>query len=113
MQQLLLPHDQHRCLLFCMVLRHDPHAWKSRRHHDGTDLKGWFVAGTTLHCAYEDSTRRRYGLQQAVSYHLPDELWELCQVHEVPQAPPYDGHTSLEVLERLRRDLEGTITRKH
>lgn len=108
---------QHRDLLFCLLLRHDPQAWKSRLHDDGTGLGGWFLAGTTLHCAYEDNApgapRHRYSVQKPISYHLPEALWDLCQVHELPRARPYDGHTSLEVLERLRRDLEGTITRKH
>jgi hypothetical protein len=108
---------QHRGLLFCLLIRHDPHAWKSRLHDDGTALEGWFIAGTTLHCAYEDpaldARRRRYSLQKAVSYHLPDALWDLCQAIEMPQAPAWDGHTSLEVLDRLRRDLEGTIKRRN
>jgi hypothetical protein len=108
---------QHRGLLFCMLIRHDPHAWKSRLHHDGTAVEGWFMAGMRVHCAYEDpapdAPRRRYSLQKTVAYPLPDAMWDLCQVKEVPKAPAQDGHTSLEVLDRLRRDLEGTIRRKH
>ena len=44
---------------------------------------------------------------------VSDALWDLCQATEVPTAPAWDGHTSLDVLERLRRDLEGTLRRRH
>lgn len=108
---------QHRALLFCLLIRHDPQAWKSRLHADEAALEGWFIAGTTLPCASKDTAsgapRRRPSLQEAITYYLPAALWDLCQVKEVPKAPPWDGHTSLEVLDRLRRDLEATIARKH
>jgi hypothetical protein len=109
---------KHRCLLFCLAVRDDRSAWKSRLHHDGTAAyEGWFVAGTTLLCAYEETPNgtpsSRYSLLQDITYHLPNEMWELCQVQELAKAPAFDGHTSLDVLDRLERCLDATRVRKN
>jgi hypothetical protein len=86
----------HRCLNFlafqAMVHRvAGPYSgcWKSRRHHDDTGFEGWFVAGIELP-------------QGQVTYHIPDKFWDLCQAVERERAPQWDGHTSADVLERLR-----------
>ena len=38
-----------------------------------------------------------------ISYHLPMKYWHLANVIELEKAPPYDGYTSKDVLERLLR----------
>jgi hypothetical protein len=86
----------HRCLLFlafqAMVHRDTlPYsgAWKSRKHQDGSSFEGWFIAGLTLP-------------QGSISYHIPDKFWDLCKGAERETAPEWDGHTSQDVIERLR-----------
>ena len=95
---------EHRHLLFCAMVAsvvldiqdckdfiHDNSiVWKSHRHHDGTALKGWFVAGVKLSTG-------------DISYHLPDRLWDVCIAPERPLAPEWDGHTSEDALRRLAK----------
>ena len=38
----------HRCLLFCMISAGIA-GWKSRKHHDGSEWEGWFIAGCNLY----------------------------------------------------------------
>lgn len=89
---------QHRNLLFCVLLtlihreeldKFD--AWKSLKHSDGTMFEGgWFIAGL----------QDKDGHLQ-ITYHMESKYWELLDVPEVEFAPPYDGHTPEDVLERL------------
>jgi hypothetical protein len=62
--------------------------WKSRQHHDGSSYGGWFIAGLSFD-------------GNAITYHLPDRLWDLCYAPELEFAPPFDGHTSDDVLKRI------------
>lgn len=82
----------HRCALFLALLRAMPgQGWASTKHADGTEIEGYFIAGLNL----PDGT---------ITYHLPDSLWLLtakCGVPLLPTAPPWDGHTSAAVVERL------------
>ena len=84
---------EHRCLLFVALMKAHPElAWRSRLHDDGSRQPGWWVGGLRLPSG-------------DVSYHLPDALWPLLegtQVQTLDQAPKWDGHTSAEVLKRLR-----------
>lgn len=104
---------EHRCLLFCLILkmiklREDyplaPHgnaeidSWKSRKHHDGSTIDEWFIAGLTLETSKFDRVPNR----KTITYHLPDRMWELVECEELETAPQWDGHTSQEVLDRLR-----------
>jgi hypothetical protein len=81
----------HRCLLFAVLIQ-QMGGWKSRKHHDGSQWQGWFVAGVDL------------GGEQ-VTYHLPDSMWSLCPGRILEQAPEWDGHSSKDVIERLKRWL--------
>jgi len=92
---------QHRNLLFCVLLTliHREEldkfkAWKSRKHSDGTMFdgpEGWFIAGMT----------DLEGNMQ-ITYHMEGtKYWEILDVPELEFAPPYDGHTPEDVLERL------------
>ena len=77
----------HRHALFLLALK-SIGGWKSLRHDDGTAAyDGWFVAGLTL--------------KEPISYHLPMKFWDLCPATELDKAPPFDGYTSIDVLNRI------------
>lgn len=94
---------QHRFLLFCALSRmsvtnrDNLYCWKSKTHWIDGELQpvwdGWFVAGIEL--------RRK-----TITYHLPLEYWPLFDGIERKQAPPHDGHTSQDVIERLKEWLK-------
>lgn len=90
----------HRIALFITLcnLLYLPHSrgkiagdipWKSKLHHDGTMFDGWFIAGI--------GTEK--GKQ--ISYHLPIKDWDKLRVVAYDKAPEWDGHTSVDVVERL------------
>lgn len=67
-------------------------AWRSKLHSDGTEYEGWFVLGLN----------GAPGRQ--ITYHLPLSRWEETEFAKtLERAPEYDGHTSADVLERLKR----------
>lgn len=69
----------------------DKLVWKSTTHSDGSSFVGWFIAGIGT----EPGTQ--------ISYHLPIDKWESMHVwKELEKAPEWDGHTSADVLDRLR-----------
>lgn len=91
---------EHRCLLFCMVAQvfaisniKNWRTWKSWKHDDGSDYPGWFIAGLDLGAG-------------TVTYHLPASMWELYAGEYLDNAPEWDGHTSSDVINRLRNWLE-------
>lgn len=95
---------EHRCLLFCVIIEALGRApikgnwdiWKSRKHHDGTAIEGWFIAGARP--CYQDL--------KMITYHLPDSMWDYIKsVPELKRAPKWDGHTSQDVIERLKQWL--------
>lgn len=74
------------------IYKDDLLVWKSKLHSDGSSMPGWFIAGI----------RSTPGEQ--ISYHLPIEYWdEVHYVNELDKAPMWDGHSSSEVLERLKK----------
>lgn len=97
---------EHRCLLFCWLLvfvrqeeerpaGFDLECWKSRKHSDGSSFPGWFVAGIESPVFGQ------------ITYHLPDRMWELLpSVEKMETAPPFDGHTSQDVINRLTEWLK-------
>ncbi len=66
--------------------------WCSTKHSDGSSFGDWFILGI----------RKEKGYQ--ITYHLPARFWnEVCGFAEVlEKAPEWDGHTSDDVLERLK-----------
>lgn len=82
---------EHRHILFLAVLKAHPNkAWRSKLHADGTMFDGWFIAGLDT------------DLGQA-TYHLPIRMWHLfADIKELDNAPLWDGHTSNDVLVRIR-----------
>lgn len=70
----------------------DGFVWKSKIHSDGSCYDGWFLLGVgTIN-----------GLQ--ITYHLPISKWDECDFAAIfEKAPGWDGHTSNDVLERLKQ----------
>lgn len=76
-----------------LVSSSDYPIWMSEKHSDGSVWDGWFILGIFSEPG------------EQITYHLPNKHWEECKVFAkvVDQAPEWDGHTSADVLERLRR----------
>lgn len=90
----------HRITLFIALCAHvrkyreDYRVWRSRIHSDGSALEGWFVVGIGTEPGKQ------------VTYHLPLSRWaETDAVVDATfeRAPEFDGHTSRDVLARLRQ----------
>lgn len=65
--------------------------WRSKLHSDGTEYEGWFILGI----------RKEPGKQ--ITYHLPTERWEDTEFAKtLDRAPEFDGHTSADVIERIK-----------
>lgn len=87
----------HRTILFAIICKQNKNiAWKSFRHSDGTFEEGWFIAGLET----------PYG---QITYHQKMEYWNLFDVKVLDKAPFYDGHTSDQVLERLKLTFLGEL----
>ena len=96
---------EHRISLFialCRLLRRQenligavpdyPFVWRSKLHHDGTNYEGWFIMGIGQEKG------------QQISYHLPLGVWNDTDFAQtLINAPEFDGHTSDDVLERLKK----------
>lgn len=83
---------EHRHALF-LALASLTDSWMSKKHHDGSEMDGWFIAGIKL----------RSG---DISYHLPMRIWDDCVktgAEVLPKAPKWDGHTSNDVVDRLMK----------
>lgn len=75
--------------------------WKSKLHDDGSSYEGWFLLGMTV-------TKPNFiaGAEPEVfdiSYHLPEKYWHMAKVIELVKAPPYNGYTSQDVIQRIMR----------
>lgn len=81
----------HRCHLFAALMNSNRGiSWKSRLHADGSAFPGWIIAG--MHLPTGD-----------ITYHLPETMWDtLDAIGERTRAPDWDGHTSADVVKRLR-----------
>jgi hypothetical protein len=66
--------------------------WRSKLHSDGTSFDGWFVLGIG----------KEKGEQ--ITYHLPISKWDETDFAEtLEKAHEFDGHTSEDVLGRLKK----------
>jgi hypothetical protein len=81
----------HRHGLFIALMRCNPElSYIARQHADGTEYPGWFLAVMNLP-------------NGQVSYHMPMSYWdEFDGIKAYERAPSYDGHTSQDMLDRLR-----------
>lgn len=81
---------EHRHALFSALAAADPErAWKSTKHQDGSMFDGWFIAGMSLPAG-------------PITYHLPMRLWDAFPGIELETSPLWDGHTSNDVVARLK-----------
>lgn len=73
--------------------RHVPNrVWRSNLHSDGSSFDGWFVLGIG------------YKAGEQMTYHLPISKWRECDfANTLGRAPEFDGHSSIDVLERISR----------
>lgn len=80
----------HRHALFIALMRSHPDlSWRSGAHHDGSMMGGWFIAGMRLPSG-------------DITYHLPVAIeGSAAAATERDRAPEWDGHTHLDVIERL------------
>lgn len=91
----------HRTVLFAVICSQNKNrAWKSKRHHDNSYEEGWFIAGLET----------PYG---QITYHQKMEYWDLFDVTICHHAPFYDGHTSDDVLDRLKLYFLGNLLFKN
>lgn len=86
---------EHRTILYIALCKAAVNfsipVWKSKVHSDESIWEGWFLLG--IHVIP--------GKQ--ITYHLPISKWEECNFAEtLDKAPEFDGHTSNDVLERLK-----------
>ena len=92
---------EHRFELFIALCRNVPHEedfsmddrsiWRSKFHSDGSNFKDWFILGIG----------KEKGEQ--ITYHFPLSRWEDTNFAEtLDRAPEWDGHTSDDVLKRLK-----------
>jgi len=83
---------EHRIELWIALLNDiQTDCWKSKKHSDGTEWKGWFIAGIN----------EEKGTQ--MTYHLPIKYWsKLWGAETRSKAPEYDGHTPNDVIKRLQ-----------
>lgn len=85
-------------ITLCKALYHFGHAqrvWRSKYHSDGSLC---FGTGTqfVLGIGSEKGTQ--------ITYHIPIERWsETDFAKELAKAPEYDGHSSDDVIERLKK----------
>ena len=81
---------EHRHSLMCaLMVSHPTRSWKSKLHDDGTMFDDFFIVGMKLPGG-------------DITYHLPERYWEyLDSIETLEKAPPWDGHTSGDVLTRL------------
>lgn len=65
--------------------------WRSKIHFDGSNYKGWFVLGINRN------------KDEQITYHVPLKRWKETNFAEtLNKAPKFDGHTSRDVLERIK-----------
>lgn len=88
---------EHRCILFLALAKQMPNlAWISKYHQDGTMFAGWFVMGINLPSG-------------VITYHLPVSHRGLAVsigCTDLELAPPFDGHTSSDVVKRLIKYIQ-------
>lgn len=93
---------EHRITLFvalCQVVAaggyfKNPNVWRSKRHSDGELC---FGTGTQYVLGINTESSKQ------ITYHVPIERWDETEfATELDKAPEWDGHTSDDVLKRLK-----------
>lgn len=85
----------HRNTLYiaiCKLLRYNNTVWRSKQHSDGNRIDGFFLLGINTN------------QNEQITYHLPLSYWDECSFAQtMPTRPYFDGHSSKDVLERLKK----------
>jgi hypothetical protein len=88
---------EHRIRLYielCKSLSGKRLIWYSRVHSDGTLIPGWFILGIGMERGHQ------------ITYHIPEkyhkEISDIYGIVEYKIVPTFDGHTSQDVLDRLK-----------
>ncbi|ACU61345.1 WDGH domain-containing protein [Chitinophaga pinensis] len=76
--------------LFGLTVYEADFPWKSKLQSNGTMEEGWFIAGIG------SATGKQ------ITYHIPISEWDEWCANEIPYAPAWDGHTSADVIKRLK-----------
>lgn len=80
----------HRHALLMFVVNQNPVLFKkSYLHHDGTSCPNYFIITGEL-------------ITGQISYHVPISLWRSFNCADSKYAPPFDGHTSEDVINRIK-----------
>lgn len=84
---------EHRFALWIALCKRHPMSWRAKLHFDGTMYDGWFIVGL------------KFAPGSQITYHLPLSKWDDCLGLDTYEKAPceFDGHTSTDVLERLKR----------
>lgn len=78
-------------IALCRALNKNRYVWRSELHSDGSAYDGWFILGVNS----------KPGSQ--ITYHLPMSKWEDTEFAiTLERAPEFDGHTSADVLDRIK-----------
>ena len=93
---------EQRLILSAALAKNNPHAWKSKRHEDGSVPfgGGWFIMGF-------DTDEGCY------TYHYELKDWDLFQCKELDKGKPWDGHTSKDVRRLLSIPVADVEPVKH
>lgn len=85
----------HRIMLFLTLMKQNKEiSWKTRFDREGGNITGWFIGGMELPVGQ-------------ITYHIPDEFWDvLSDVKEVEKSL-WDGHDSNDVIKRLNSWMVG------
>jgi len=84
-------YDHRITLYIALAKKMASDVWRSVHHSDGSMYEGWFILGIN----------KEKGKQ--ITYHIPMERWEETDFAEnLPMAPEWDGHTSEDVLNRIK-----------
>ena len=93
---------EQRLILSAALAKNNPHAWKSKRHEDGSVPfgGGWFIMGF-------DTDEGCY------TYHYELKDWDLFQCKELDKGKPWDGHTSKDVRRLLSIPADDVAPVRH
>ena len=83
---------EHRLhLTACLCNSMPGFCYKSKLHDDGTMFDGMFIVSINFK-----------NIEQ-ITYHYDIKDWDMFKIKELDKALPWDGHTSSDVLERLKK----------
>jgi len=86
---------QHRIEIYIALCKKEHYqnnsVWRSFTHSDGEVWDGWFLLGINTEPGKQ------------ITYHLPNDYWDDTSFAiDLDKAPQFDGHTSAQVLERIK-----------